>query len=581
MRSYTRTIVGLLLAASVAGCTDALVVENKNSPDTERALARPGDVENLVAGQYRVLSNAMWTTGGIQPQMGVMGTESYSSNANFGMGVRSGVPRALIDNGRGGPMGQAYTTWTSLLQVARAEALALSRLNQLTFTFVPTSEAQRQRARAFAYFVKGIAQGYTALTFDSGPVVRPDDDLAVSNPLVPYDTLMAYALKDLDTAIAIASLPAAAIPGANGFPLPTTWLPTPNAAAGITTAQLIQLARSYKARFRAGVARNPAERAAVNWALVIADVSAGVTADFQITLTNVSGGWFYNPSQASTYQSWHQEWAGMLGMADTSGNYDAWLNTARNAKQPFLVLTNDLRFPSGTTRAAQNTSSGCTTGTACSPPGTGAPARNANQIFRNRLSGQDVQVDGLFYSYYDFDRNQGYFSNNQNGNLVFFALREMTMLQAEGYIRTNNYPAALGLINTSRTARGLPALPGTIAAVTDLIPGPACVPRVPTGNRSATTETPTTTACGNIMEAMKWEKRMETVFTHLGAWYFDGRGWGDLPYGTPVQFPVPFTELDARGQPIYHVPTTLAGADVYTAAERLSNSTSSYGYGTP
>jgi len=581
MRRYTKTFFGLMLAAAMVGCGDQLVVENENSPDRDRALARPGDVENLASTQFRVLHNASWTTGGIQPMVGVMGYENYSSNANFGMGSRSGIPRSLIDNGRGGVMGQGYSTWSILQQVARAEALTLGRMNRTDFTFFPTSEAQRQRARAFAFFVKGIAMGYTALLFDSGPVLRPDDDLALPNALVGYDSLMLNALADLDTAIAIALLPASAIPGANGFPLPPTWLPTPNAATGVTATLLVQLARSYKARFRANVARTPAERGAVNWALVIADANAGVPADFQITLSNVTGGWFYSPSQKSTYQNWHQEWAGILGMADTSGAFDAWLNTSQANKQPFLVLTNDLRFPSGTTRATQNASSGCTTGATCTPPGTGTPVRNANQWYRNRLAGQDVQVDGLYYSFYDFDRDQGYYNNNNNGNLPFIALRELNMLAAEGYIRTNNYPLALGLINTSRTARGLPALPGTMTTVADLIPGPSCVPRVPVGPRNATNGTPTATACGNIMEAMKWEKRMETQWTFLGSWYFDGRGWGDLPYGTPVQFPVPYTELDARGEPIYHAPSTFAGADVYTAAERLSNSTTSYGYGIP
>jgi hypothetical protein len=57
----------------------------------------------------------------------------------------------------------------------------------------------------------------------------------------------------------------------------------------------------------------------------------------------------------------------------------------------------------------------------------------------------------------------------------------------------------------------------------------------------------TSTACGNILEAMKWEKRLESAYTTYGAWYFDSRGWGDLPEGTPLHWPVPVQELDARG----------------------------------
>ena len=47
-----------------------------------------------------------------------------------------------------------------------------------------------------------------------------------------------------------------------------------------------------------------------------------------------------------------------------------------------------------------------------------------------------------------------------------------------------------------------------------------CVPQVPTGNG--------TVACGNIMEAMKYEKRIETTYSGFGRFWIDGRGWGDL-----------------------------------------------------
>jgi hypothetical protein len=55
------------------------------------------------------------------------------------------------------------------------------------------------------------------------------------------------------------------------------------------------------------------------------------------------------------------------------------------------------------------------------------------------------------------------------------------------------------------------------------------------------------------MEAMKWEKRLETEMTYMGAWFFDSRGWGDLPEGTPIEWPVPFQELDVRNIPLYNL----------------------------
>jgi hypothetical protein len=50
-----------------------------------------------------------------------------------------------------------------------------------------------------------------------------------------------------------------------------------------------------------------------------------------------------------------------------------------------------------------------------------------------------------------------------------------------------------------------------------------------------------------MMEAMKWEKRIETAYTHFAPWYLDGRGWGDLAEGTPLFWAVPYQDLQARG----------------------------------
>ena len=74
-----------------------------------------------------------------------------------------------------------------------------------------------------------------------------------------------------------------------------------------------------------------------------------------------------------------------------------------------------------------------------------------------------------------------------------------------------------------------------------------------------------TVACGNMMEAMKWEKRMETAFTHLGAWFQDGRGWGDLPAGTGLHWPVPYQDLQARNRPLSAIYSTGGGSNPASA----------------
>ncbi len=97
----------------------------------------------------------------------------------------------------------------------------------------------------------------------------------------------------------------------------------------------------------------------------------------------------------------------------------------------------------------------------------------------------------------------------------------------------------------------LPALAGAWAAsatATTPVPGGvACVPRVPQAPGYVTT------ACGNIMEAMKWEYRLETMYVSYISQFYSGRGWGDLPNGTPIQWPTPYGEMDTRRHPFYNM----------------------------
>ena len=125
---------------------------------------------------------------------------------------------------------------------------------------------------------------------------------------------------------------------------------------------------------------------------------------------------------------------------------------------------------------------------------------------------------------------------------------EMDLLAAEGYIRTGDFANAMAKINISRVANGkLPPLVGIASLSQPIDNTGSCVPRVPQPPNY------NTASCGNILEAMKWEKRLETEMTMAGAWFVDARGWGDLAEGTAVNFPVPFQEMDAREKPAYNL----------------------------
>ena len=209
------------------------------------------------------------------------------------------------------------------------------------------------------------------------------------------------------------------------------------------------------------------------------------------------------------------------------------------------MVTPDLRFPQGTTRAAQQADFAIASCQAASTP--------CKRYFTNRPSGGD-QFSGLGWGWsnYDFNRFHSWVVSGdgtaRNGNLVFFTKAELDLLQAEGLYRKADYVGAAALINKTRTAAivGGAAKGGGLPAILDdpnaPVPGGnACVPKVPVGPAFTTVD------CGNMWDALKYEKRIETAYTHFAAWFLDNRGWGDLPENTATFWAVPYQDLQARG----------------------------------
>jgi hypothetical protein len=236
-------------------------------------------------------------------------------------------------------------------------------------------------------------------------------------------------------------------------------------------------------------------------------------------------------------------------MGDTTGAYDNWLAVPIGSRSPKafsvagqaeedkgIMRTPDKRFPSGETRAAQTAVTGNTKG---------GPAAGSILYFRNRPVGEDTPAEPWGTWYYDNWRNWAIGAAGGNGPYPLFTIVENDMLAAEGYLRTGQVALAATLIDKSRVRAGLAPVTGIVDLTTLVSGGAKCVPRVPQPPNY------TTTACGNIFEAMKWEKRLETSFTGYGQWYVDSRGWGDLVQGTGLEWPVPYQELYSRQLPSY------------------------------
>lgn len=516
--------VGVLF---LGACGDLLDVKNVNDPDVERAYSTVDGVEGVVAGLASGLynGNGQRRNEGVNTQSKVFSGESMTSVNNYGGAPRALIPRTPISNSLGNDIetgNRVQFQYFSVLSRTASNAIAAVERLKATSGGLGTS-GRTERARAFGYFVLGQVLGNIAAAYDSAAIVTPDVPSLEIPGLSGYADVNAAAVRMLDSAIAAANL------GMEN--LPNTWL----SGGGWDQANFIRLVRSIRARIRTGAARTPAEAAAIDWTAVIADGTNGITADFTQDVgggTGWTGG--YHTGQSYVASTW--AWAPMYyyGMADTSGAYAAWLATPRSTRTQFLVRTPDTRWPAGETRAAQQAEAPASTGTELP----------AGRYMRNRPTGEDPPSEGWAQSMYDH-RRWGYIRENSGeGTYVEMDVDEPRLLAAEGYIRTNQFALAAPLIDASRTAHGLPPV-GITDGTSPVAGGAACVPQVPTGPNY------TTTTCGNMLEAMKYELRMETAWTGYMQWFRHHRRWGDMIEGTPLEWPVPYQEMQARRLPFY------------------------------
>lgn len=584
MRMRTLIQCGALLGAFGLGACE-LVVINPNDPSQVQVKGTPSDLNNFLGTLYRRWHSGLYGTGGnVWGMMNIMSFENFSSLANFCQNRSYPVPDAApADN----QVGNSCAVEQALIynrhsETARGASDVLRRMDDgLSFG----SPAQDIRNRAFAEFIRGLSLGYIAMVYDSAAVITPGDPLtpagtAESGELAKYPAVFAEAMVAFQNAIDAASDPNAS--GAGGFPLPSNWMFTSQPAT-VTAAEFIKIVRSYRARIRASVPRYPNAAACaagglknvcadeitaddVDWAAVAADAQNGITSDLRITTSTVTGpDMTWVGTYWLSYTTWHQMTPFISGMADTTGSYAAWLAlpiAQRGVGSVFFMQTPDQRWPQGASRAAQRTDLEIAD---CSETNEVCP-----RFFVNRATADPI-VNIWGASQYDFARfiswrTSGSGGTGQNGPFPFFTKAELDLLQAEALFRQGNFAAALPLVNRTRTAcgpGGVPAgcttrpagnglagepgggLPALVAAdnSTPVPGGNGCVPKRAVNGADAGGGT---VVCGTLFDALKWEKRMQTAYTHFAAWFMDSRRWGDLAGGVPVDWATPYQDLQVR-----------------------------------
>jgi len=504
MRKWLKYLaVGSLLLLGTGACADLDVV-NQNAPDAARSLSSAGDVESLISGSYNTWFDGVYNYSGPGMFLSNQAFQHTAPWANSAMEQYGRLPRMAIQNDVADPYYVNFTyTWYRAYRAIAALADGLRALDNDQAVIDELGPEKVARAKAYGKFVQGLAHATVAVMYDRGFVVDENTDLNEAQEPMDYNGLMDAAMGYFDEAIQLSS---------TSFDLDPGWM-----ASTVDNQLLARIAHSMKARFMAAVARTPADRAAVNWSAVISEGNAGIQEDY-IQTWNWDIGWYNEQLDYSTWPNWTQMGYFIWGMADQSGNYQAWLDTPigeKGATLPdgtqVLIVTPDTRFPQGATVEEQRATTG--------------------EYFRIATASEAGDT------WKRPDRGVWRWSWYKNSNMLVYGydaiydqpeirLQEMNLLKAEGLYRNGDLAGAATIINETRTAHGLSA---TDAGGTNT----SCVPRLPDES------------CGDLWEMLKWEKRLETVHTGIAGagWYFDSRGWGDLWFETPLMWPVPCKEL--------------------------------------
>jgi len=490
MNQYKNFNLFIISMLFIVGCAD-LSVNNPNDPDKDAALTSPSDVESLIGGAYNTVWYATenWTpTNGLS----VVADEHSSSWGNAAMKDLSSEPRIEFNNTTSYiDIGHLESPWYGLYSAISSvnDALA-SILDADNPIEIGTDGANTQRAIAFGRFIQGVSYCYLGSFFDKAFIVDETTNWeGVSSgteklSLQNYSEVMERGLWYLERCVLLCN--------SNSFTLPVSWIN----GVELTSEQLARVAYSYMARYSACVARSPEERAAVDWATVESYVDLGITEgeDFG-PYGDVWTNWYSWYREISYLDSWMRADYKTIGAADTSGNYETWLNANIDEREPFNIHTSDRRI-------------------------TGGVPDSAGLYFRHAGDPSFKPDRGTYhFSYYSFVL----WEDNLNfGTVQMTTLwyKEMRLLKAEARYRQGDNIGAAELVNETRTSNGqLPEL---------------------TGNES------------DFFKWLKYEKKIET-FSTPGLAFFDRRGWEadpetgqvtELVEGTPVHFPVPAKELE-------------------------------------
>lgn len=502
---HVLTLASLFLILAI-GCRD-MQVTNPNDPDRERALATGQDVQALISGSFQ---SYWYATHRRYPSAQLSAAADAHSSSWGGWGMDAGKePRVAFNND---PSYHRSATnrhpWNNSYTALAGARDGLGAILQEGVTIREHGQDVTQRSVAFGKLVQALALSTLAATFDRAFVVDESTDFdKLGNPLafdpeggvedvvglVPYQEVWEAAEEKFAEAIAAAQ-------GAS-FTIPSSWV---GDHLPWTEQDFLIFARAFRARFRTQIPRSPSERDAVDWEAVLSDLSQDLPFPFGGQYDGESAWWDRKKLHSASVTGWARLDNRTVGPADVSGAWENWLSQPLDLRYPFDVLTPDSRI---TEPMKPMTNGKYVTFMGNSP----FPASRGIYHFCNYIDHRYAHLPAAGYL--------GFYED--------FTEKEVDFLRAEALYRTGDRAGAMAIVNRHRANGDLPPF------TTEQNPsGPeACVPQMPDGS------------CGNLWEALKYEKRIECFHASFGMEYFDDRGWGDLVEDTYVHLPIPGEEL--------------------------------------
>ena len=520
--------LGVVFGASVAiaGCQD-LNVPNTNDPDRERALANPADVEALAGAQFLVFFNRLVNRTAVYNPVPVIADEMTATYANDGALEGSSEPRVEFNNRSDADIASMsifpYREFNSMVASAND---VLNVIDDGLVIETPESGVgttltdNTVRTQAFAHFIKALGQGYLSLYFDSAFVIDQAEQRAIATneidprtlELQPYPQVRDSAIVAMKRALTIANLPSDFVFPANVF----------FRSRAVDDELFARIGHTYIARFLVYGARTPAERAATDWDRVLAHLDSGITEDLTFTLSNETlvAGYLSRISNTGSFVA-RADYK-MVGPADQPGTrpgctdvqkcgsntaYANWIATPLRERMRFDIITPDRRI----------------TGDRPTDPGT-------YFTYRANDNGFDPTRGTYHFSAYQWVRND----DNNSGQIIWMSKAEVDLIRAEAYYFKGDYARAAQLVSSTRANGGLEAITG--------IEGDKsadCVPRKADGT------------CGDLYDAIIYERTIEAAGQDALRTYFDSRGFGRLVEGTFLQLPLSIDELIALNKPVY------------------------------